>query len=185
MIIFFVLSSITNENKFMPVQVEYDPSRATIVDPKSGRNIQRYRKEPCEHPIRLTDKITLWAGSQALIPDDHWNEYINHPNPNVRNKIIPEQIRSGLLRVVTVLDVGDNPSSLITTVDTSRAVDLIEQTFDAVMLDTWEKEDDRPAVLNAIARQRADIKKEAGLDAKATAPANKPKPTAAQHKVGD
>jgi hypothetical protein len=158
----------------MPVQVEYDPSRATVVDPKTGRNIQRYRKEPCEHPIRLTDNITLWAGSQAVIPDDHWAEYMNHPNPNVRNKIIPEQIRSGVLRVVTVLDAGDNPSSLITAVDTSRAVDLIEQTFDAVMLDTWEKEDDRPAVLNAIKRQREDIKREAGLDAKAAAPAIKP-----------
>jgi len=163
----------------MPVQVEYDPSRQTIVDPKTGRNIPRYRKEPCEHPIRLTEKITLWAGSQALIPDDHWAEYINHPNPNVRNKVIPEQLRSGTLRVVTVLDAGENPSSMITTVDTSRAVDLIEQTFDAVMLDTWEKEDDRPAVLNAIARQRADIKKEAGLDAKSTAANVKlPKPTA-------
>jgi hypothetical protein len=40
----------------MPVQVEYDPSRETIVDPKTGRNIRRYQKEPCEHPIRLTDK---------------------------------------------------------------------------------------------------------------------------------
>ena len=76
----------------MPVQVEYDPSRETIVDPKTGRNIRRYQKEPCEHPIRLTEKITIWAGSQTLIPDDHWNEYINHPNPNVRNKIIPEQL---------------------------------------------------------------------------------------------
>ena len=158
----------------MPVQVEYDPSRETIVDPKTGRNIRRYQKEPCEHPIRLTDKITIWAGSQTLIPDDHWNEYINHPNPNVRNKIIPEQLRSGTLRVVTVLDAGENPSSLITTVDTSRAVDLIEQTVDAVMLDTWEKEDSRPAVLSAIARQRADIKREAGIDAKAAAPASKP-----------
>ena len=36
------------------------------------------------------------------------------------------------------------------------------------MLDTWEKEDARPAVLSAIARQRSDIKREAGLDAKAT-----------------
>ena len=162
----------------MPVQIEFDPSRATIVDPKTGRNIPRYRKEPCEHPIRLTDKITIWAGSHVLVPDDHWEEYLNHPNPNVCNKVIPEQLRSGLLRVVKVLDVGENPSSLITGVDTSRAVDLIEQTFDAVMLDTWEKEDSRPAVLNAIKRQREDIKREAGLDTQAAAPSSKPNKTA-------
>lgn len=155
----------------MPVLLEYDPSRETRVIQSgidAGKTVKRYSHQPCEHPIRLTDKITLWAGSQALIPDEHWNEYINHPNPNVRNKIIPQQLKDGTLKVITVLDAGENPSSLITTLDTSRAVDMIEQTFDAVMLDTWEKEDARPAVLSAIARQRADIKREAGIDAKAT-----------------
>lgn len=156
----------------MPVLLEYDPSRQTRViqsGEHAGRTKPRYAHQPCEHPIRLTDKITIWAGSQTLIPDDHWQEYMNHPNPNVRNKIIPEQIRSGTLKVMQVLDAGETPDSLITTLDNSRAVDLIEQTFDAVMLDMWEKEDSRPAVLKAIARQRADIKKEAGIDAKATA----------------
>ena len=155
----------------MPVLLEYDPSRETRVVQNgidAGKTVKRYSHQPCEHPIRLTDKITILAGSQVLIPDEHWAEYVNHPNPNVRNKIIPQQLKDGTLKVITVLDAGDNPSSLITTLDTSRAVDMIEQTFDAVMLDTWEKEDARPAVLSAIARQRSDIKREAGLDAKAT-----------------
>jgi hypothetical protein len=155
----------------MPVLLEYDPSRQTRVIQSgidAGKTVKRYSHQPCEAPIRLTDKITIWAGSQTLIPDDHWNEYLNHPNPHVRNKIIPQQLKDGTLTVRAVLDAGDKTDSLITALDNNRAVDLIEQTFDMVMLDTWEREDARPAVLNAIARQRADIKREAGIDAKAT-----------------